>query len=536
MKRKDFIKSSIYLGASIPLLGCIKNKNQEGQHVISWNQGDVVHILPTVNHNRILVSTSFKRSVNVPHLKVGNRVVRGQKRDSSGYFWIFDCSDLESNTSYTLRLYEKDEALCDAWPLKTFPGPNADSEEMKLLVYTCAGGHPEAVKFYPMPDKETPTGFAERRIGLLKRGLSFQPDAMIVIGDNVYWDLSGNGKNRPGFMEDPRALEVAPRFDKSKPVLGTENEAVLKQVVNPQIADLYGTSCRSTPVFFFNDDHDYFENDEANDAIITFPPKPFQLELARAVQKLYTPEFLPDEKRPLDLPGSSAGDRVEGASEAFGTLRYGRLAEFLMYDCRRFLTLDGQAGQFIPQETERWLYDRTTSQEVKHTFHVPSTPFGWSAGKWGEWYADILGPDRRLRDDLEKPYWQQGWKLQHDRILQKMHEAKHKKAIMISGDLHAFASGRIYRNENLDYSTNPINCLLSGPLGNNVFPSTFRKIKASTPNALGVEEDFENYEENGFSIVEIDRLDVRVKMYKYLWTRDSIEEINQLEPFYNSRV
>jgi len=174
---------------------------------------------------------------------------------------------------------------------------------------------------------------------------------------------------------------------------------------------------------------------------------------------------------------------------------------------------------------------RTASQEVKHTFHVPSTPFGWSAGKWGEWYPDLLGKDGKLHDDLGKSYWQKGWKLQHDRILENMYNAKHKKPIMISGDLHAFASGRVHRNEDMDFSDNPIHCYLAGPLGCNVFPSTFRKIKASTPSAIEIEEDFDNYEENGFSIVDIDSRNVSVKMFKFLWSRDDLNTIGNLEPF-----
>ncbi len=533
MNRKDFIKTSIYLGVGLSFIGCLSDKTQVGVEENSWKDGEVAHILPTVNHNRFLVSTSYKRVVKQPILKVGNQSFKGQMRDTKGFFWIFDCPNLEANTAYQLQIFESQKALCDAWELKTFPAPSEDAKALRLMMYTCAGGHPLITRLYPLPEeeKEPPESFAARRVKLLNKGLSNQPDALIIIGDTVYWDLTGNGKNRPGVLGDPRSLAIAPNFDKTKPVLGTANEEILKQVVNPQIIDLYGTACRSTPVFFFNDDHDYFENDEANDQFISFPPKPFQLELARTVQRMYTPEFLPDENRPLDLPGSAAEDRVNGASEAFGTLRYGKLAEFLMYDCRRFLTLEGDNAQFLPQATENWLHSRTASQEVKHTIHVPSTPFGWSAGKWGEWYPDLLGKDGKLHDDLNKPYWQKGWKLQHDRILQNMHNAKHKKPIMISGDLHAFASGRIHKNEAMDFSSNPINCFLSGPLGCNVFASTFRKIKASTPNAIQIEEDFENYEENGFSIVDINSTSVQVKMYKFLWNRDNLNRIDNLKPF-----
>jgi len=531
--RKEFLKTSLYLGAGLSFIGCLNETTQNGVAESGWKEGEVAHILPTVNHRRILISTSFKRVVNAPILKVGNQTIKGQKRDGKGYFWAFDCPNLTPATSYNLRLFEAQEPLCDAWPLKTFPAPDADVAQLKLMVYTCAGGHPKGQDFMPVPKNknESPDHFAKKRVALLNRGLSLQPDALVIIGDTIYWDLSGNGKGRWGTSADERAIAIAGKFDESKPILGTENEEVLKKSVSPQIIDLYGTACRSTPVFIFKDDHDYWENDEANDQLITFPPKQFQLDLGRIVQQMYYPSFLPDGDRPSDLPGSGAVDRPSNVSESFGTLRYGKLAELLMYDCRRFVTLKGENAQFLPSSAENWLHKRTASQEVKHTVHVPSTPFGWSAGKWLEWYPDFLGKDGQLHDDLNKPYWQKGWQLQHDRILQNMYQAKHKKPIMISGDLHAFASGRIYQNGTATMEDNPINCFLSGPLGNMVFPSTFRKTKAALPTALQMEEDFENIEENGFSMVYFDSRNMRIDMYKYLFSRDDLTIIEDLQPF-----
>ncbi len=49
--------------------------------------------------------------------------------------------------------------------------------------------------------------------------------------------------------------------------------------------------CRIVAVFVMQDDHDYFDNDEATDEIITFPPDHFMLELARATRQLYYPEY-----------------------------------------------------------------------------------------------------------------------------------------------------------------------------------------------------------------------------------------------------
>jgi len=533
MKRSTFIKSSFILGTGISLIGCLNEENTTGPIDNNWNAGDLAHILPTLNHQRMLISTSFRRVVNQPILKVGNRSFEGQMRDSKGFFWAFDCPELEAETEYELQLFEANVALCDSWPLKTFPKPSSDPEHLRLMIYSCAGGHPKVQDMLPVPDKEkeSPDHFARKRIELLHRGISLNPDALIIIGDTVYWDLNGNGKKRLGTMQDPRAIDLAGKFDESLPILGTENEEVLKRVVSPQIIDLYGTACRSTPIFIFNDDHDYFENDEANDAIVTFPPKAFQLALGRAVQQLYFPEFLPDENRPLDLPGSGAADRVEGSSEAFGTLRYGKLAELLMYDCRRFVDLNGTKAVFVPEAAENWLIKRSQSQDIKHCIHVPSTPYGWSAGKWLEWYPDILGQDGVLHDDLPKYMWKRGWQNQHNRILSAMHEAKFRKPVTISGDLHTFASGRIYRNGDMDFESNPIHAFIAGALGCTVFPSTFRKIKASTPNAIYMEEDFENVEENGFSIVDIDSRNIKVDMYKYLWSRDDLDEIAELAPF-----
>ena len=106
-------------------------------------------------------------------------------------------------------------------------------------------------------------------------------------------------------------------FDRSDLVFGSHNEAILKRVAGPQIMPVYGTDFRSTPVFFIQDDHDYFDNDDAYDEIVTFPPDSFMAQMARATQSLYYPEFLGDAMRPRGLAGSSS----EG-----GSCRYPRVS------------------------------------------------------------------------------------------------------------------------------------------------------------------------------------------------------------------
>ena len=94
---------------------------------------------------------------------------------------------------------------------------------------------------------------------MLRRGLSFKPDAAVANGDHVYWDLLAP-KAGPRLGGSKAALEYA-RFDRAAPILGGANESALLRVAGEQISPLYGTLCRSTPVYFLQDDHDHFDND-----------------------------------------------------------------------------------------------------------------------------------------------------------------------------------------------------------------------------------------------------------------------------------
>jgi len=538
MKRKEFIKAGLVLGAGASLMGCKSEVESDSNVVDSWDGGIVRLILPTVNHNRFLISVGFSRPVSNPVIQVNNSLFDGVQRDGKGEFWIFDCTYLESDKTYELQILEEENPLCDSWPLKTFPRPDADINDLKLLVYTCAGGHPLSQNFLPIPkDKREPAdNFRNKRIALLEKGLSFIPDALVSIGDIIYWDLNGNGKSWFGTSSSPEALAIAGKFDIDKEIIGTENEEVLRKACDAQVVELYGNRCRSTPTFFFKDDHDYFENDEASEALVTFPPKEFNIKLARAVQGMYTPEFLPDENRPSDLPGSGAADRAANTSESFGTLRYGNLAELILFDCRRYITLNGEDAQFIPESAEQWLKDRVADTSVMHSIVVPSTPFGWSAGKWLEWYPDLLGPDKKLHAGRDKYLWQPGWQNQHDRILTAMYNQENKIPLTVSGDLHTFAAGKITNSRDLDFTSNPIYSFISGALGSSVFASTFRNVKGAVPEQLVNKEYFENQEENGFSIIDINKKEFRIRMYKYLWSRDDLNIIPNLQPFQDIKV
>jgi hypothetical protein len=519
MRRRDFLFQSAG--------GMLAARTLKG----AWEAGPVAHLLATASHQRILLKASFQTPLaKAPSLRAGKRVIPGVKTDTAGLFWQFDVAGLEPARPHELQLIDAArKPLCAPWNLKTLPDPSERVSHFRVLIYTCAGGHDALLT----PDGSLRFLSLARRKRLLARALSFQPDAVIANGDHVYWDLRRKIASR--MAATPAAIAYAGEFDRRMPVLGSPNERVLLRAAGPQIADLYGTAFREVPVFFLSDDHDYFENDEADDQLITFPPEDFNLQLGRMTRRLYYPEFLPDATRPAGLPGSAALDRPGGTAESYGTLRWGQLAEILMYDCRRYMTLNGPGGVFIAPEAEQWLKDRMAAPGVAHVVNLPSTPPGWSAGKWGEWYPDILDDRGKLGVAKPKPYWQPGWAAQHDRILKASSEMRGRVPLFVSGDLHAIGEGRILRTGNTDLRANPVVSILSGPVGTarDGWPSALRGTPALPPQRLQVEETQKPIEENGFSIFDFTPDKITVRYFK--WSVNMPEEaMDRLEPFRTS--
>jgi hypothetical protein len=503
-----------------------------------WDDGEVAHLLPTSNHNRILVKASFKNPLDgAPNLQVGDQRVVGQRSDTRGSFWQFQAADLKPATTYQLSLTSTGgRALCQPWTLSTMPAPEEMPSRLRLLVYSCAGGHDIF--------RSAHTGFeflpvAVRR-KLLQRGLSYAPDAVIANGDHVYWDLLAP-RAAPKLGASKAAQEYA-RFDRDAPILGGDNELALLRAAGEQISPLYGTLCRSTPVFFLQDDHDHFDNDEATDQAVTFPPDNFMLQSARATQRLWYPEFLPDPNRSPGLPGSDYPDqpasRPSGLSESFGTLRYGRLAEILLYDVRRTVTLAGPTGVFVAPDVEGWLKARAAAREVVHLVNVPSNPPGWSAGKWGEWYPDLLGPDGKLSEAKPKPYWQRGWLSQHDRLMQALSEMPGRIPLVVSGDLHATAEGRMMRSGDHDFSRNPVIAVLPGTLGTSTggWASEFRGVGPKPPQHLDMQETVLPLEENGFLLMDFAPETITLRYFKWNQKTQAVSDIDTLEAFHTSEL
>lgn len=535
MRRRDFLKAAGASGAAIATgslaTGCGSVEPFEADP--AWRAGDVAHLIPTSSHERIRIKASFRQTHGRPPvLRIAGREVPGEPTDSAGRFFVFDVRGLAPGTDHELVLLGADGTpLCDPWPLRTLPAPGARVDRLRVLTYTCAGGselffHPWRGRiFIPIPYRQR----------LLARALEFRPDLVIANGDHVYWDILSSAGIAMG--RSPQAWWVAGRFDRARPVLGTSNEQVLVKGFGPQIAGLYGTQLRSVPSWFLQDDHDYTENDEASAELRTFPPDAFMLDAARATQRLFYPEFI----APPDLPRAFVS--ADGLSESFGSLRYGQLAEALLYDCRRYMENDrdparrDSVGRFVPGDVEQWLIARTLGGDSAHLMHVPSTPVLWTAGKWGEWYPDVLGPDGKMTTDVPKPYWSPGWQAQQERLLGAASSRRDRIPLWVSGDLHAIGAGEILRTGNTNLRANPVVSVLAGPLASDgpSFPSRFRG-QAPVPSlSLEAEEWVKPIEENGFTLLDFTPDTVRVSLFR--WTpEDGVEAIAKLAPFWTREL
>ena len=105
--------------------------------------------------------------------------------------------------------------------------------------------------------------------------------------------------------------------------------------------------------------------------------------------------------------------------------------------------------------------------------------------------------------------------------------------IVISGDLHAIAEGRMQRSGALDFGKNPVVVILAGPLGtgDRGWPSAFRGIGATPSTHLTMVEDLKPLEENGFIIADFTKDGITVRYFRFSYHTQAPEAIDTLEPF-----
>lgn len=465
---------------------------------VAWSReiSPIRAILPSATSDTLAVKVLLDLPPSAPPvLTIDGRSVAAQKMDVDGYAWGFVQHGLTGGTRHEVTL--KDEfgtPLREPWTLKTLPPPDSTPEHFRILFFTCAGGDEGGKPYGYLP--------VDVRRALFDRALQFAPDLAVANGDHIYWDLDTALKYR----RDPAtraATEAQYRkiawIDQDTAFDSDTNRRSLNTIISRQIASIYEDRFASVPLLFVTDDHDYFENDNAGEWGYSLPPRPFIFGLQQRTAAMAYPFAL---GRP-DLGDPYRSGTVEA-------VQIGKLLELNLFDCRRGWSTGPNAGVLFP-EAEAFLIERTRQSTARQLIQVPSNPFGWSAGKLGEWYAD--GPSDTSSFFNDKGYWQPGWFAQHQRLITALSAQQERAAVSISGDMHASAISTITRSGDLDLSGNPVQAILPGTIGTGTpgFPSSVRGVPPFHAAALDITDAAPMEERNGFSIVDVyaDRIEVR---------------------------
>ena len=467
------------------------------------NNQKVNHILASASHEKLALCVSLSKQTSRLELVLDDKIIiKGVQTDRKGTNWQFISNKLVSNHSYKLQLISEGEPIYKSWNLKTFPDPDSEIESVSIMSFTCAGG-PEGFK---ISGKEffKPLKFRQR---VFDEGLSMNPDFAISIGDHIYWDLRGKNVPQVGrknklikfFLGSYIGLVYGP-FNRSERASSSKNEKVLKKIGNEQIASLYGTRFKSTPIFFIPDDHDYFENDDAEEELVTFPADSFSNDIFKKMADLFYPPL-------LDTPDGKPKRKI-------GRIRYGNVFEGLMADCAGDMTLGYKNAVLISKQNEEWLLSRIKNSQAQNLAFIPSHPFGYTAGKWREWYPDVVAEEGAtgivsnellsatkgsLTTDVRKYLWQEGWFLQHQRLIKSIAKRKGSRFIF-SGDIHAISAASIIKSGDIKLK-NEVKTFLVGSVGSSSagWPSFARGITADNPKSLVCNSIYKTREENGFT-------------------------------------
>ena len=468
----------------------------------------VHHILSSVSHEKLAVSLSLSEGTSDLKLILDNKILaKGRCTDREGKHWQFIADSLSPDNSYNLQLITNNEPIFEPWSLKTFPDPRSEVNNLSMMAFTCAGGGDG----FKASGKEffKPFNFREK---IFDEGLSKKPDFVISIGDHIYFDL--RGENFPPVGRNSKLIKFFVGgylkfrygvFNRLENANSEKNESILKKVGNDQIASLYGTKFKSTPIFFIPDDHDYFENDDAEEDLVTFPADEFSKGAFQKMADLFYPPL-------LDTPNNKPGRKI-------GRIRYGNAFEGLIADCAGNMTLGDKEAVLISNQDEEWLLSKIENSKAKHLAFIPSHPLGYTAGKWREWYPDVVaeegasgivinellsGRKGNLTIDADKYLWQGGWFLQHQRILQAISERTDSRFIF-SGDIHAMGASSIIQSDEINLKK-IVKTFLVGPVSSSTgtWPSFARGITAETPKQLICKSIYATREVNGFTLFSIE--------------------------------
>jgi hypothetical protein len=468
---------------------------------VAWSDplSPVRTILPSASPDTLALKVLLDvPPAGAPVLRIDGRAVAAQRMDSDGYAWGFFQNGLKPATAHELQLTTADgKPLRAPWQLKTLPAPDAEPESFRVLFFTCAGGDtdPQA-QFLDM---------AARR-ALLDRAISFAPDLAVANGDHIYWDLNTALLWRGDAASHARTAALYHRIawiDQDSAFDSDTNRQSLNTIIGRQIAALYEDRFASIPLLFIADDHDYFENDNGGEWGYSFPPRPFILKLQQRTAAMAYPYAL---HRP-----SLAGGRQ--TSETVEAVRIGKLAELALFDCRRGWNESPFGGVLFP-DVEAFLIERLKKSDAAQYIHVPSNPMAWTAGKIGEWYEDK--PPANVTNS-DKGYWPPSWWDQHQRLVRALTDQPSRPAITISGDMHASGAKRVTASGDIDMSRNPLEALLSGPIGTGEpgWPSHGRGVFPKLPERLVGTDVAVTEERNGFTLFDVRRDHIDVRQFRW---------------------
>ena len=110
--------------------------------------------------------------------------------------------------------------------------------------------------------------------------------------------------------------------------------------------------------------------------------------------------------------------------------------------------------------------------------------------------------------------------------------------LVVSGDLHATAEGRILRSGQLDFSRNPVVAVLPGTLGTSTggWASEFRGVGPMPPQHLDLKETLKPIEENGFTLMDFTPDAVTLRFFRWNQKTQPAEVIDTLEPFHTTEL
>src|SRR5689334_4941175 len=126
-----------------------------------------------------------------------------------------------------------------------------------------------------------------------------------------------------------------------------------------------------------------------------------------------------------------------------------------------------------------------------------------------------------------------------NRIMAAMSAMKGRAPLVVSGDMHAIALGKMLRSGTHDFSANPITVCLSGtggtrPLG---FPSAgFRGTPALPSLVLDFQEEVKPLELHGFTMVDFLPDKMVLQQFKWDVKTEPDEAIDTLQPFHTAEL